>query len=663
MQLVPVSFNGTDINDGTNYKAWIERSSANIQPSANTSYVARAGAYPIYSGKDFQSATFTIKIEPLGAFLDAWETLNILFNAQDENLKQLIVKDIDDSDKQYYVYATPKQATAGNDGANYTVTLALDDPVWQSVTQNSQTFSTTSATDSTSVTAAGNADSYPIFEITPTSQPSSDYLYNVFLQVLPTSTDPWPGRFLDVVGTSDGTGLDTAALIAGGKMQADGDDLRLFRDGVEIDRQLTGINSTDTHIICVCDMLAARNMTLRYSISSTDTVTSIELNNTTANRAEITAMPNVGRLIIDSGLGTTDTEEFTYTAKTITATKLAFTINARAVRGTVAANHSANHNVRHLPYDFNILYGNPSADAPTIDDTRKPIQELTSRNNSLIYANFYDLAGLRAGIFKPFPSKYTEPNLTNSRLFTSTDDIEDVDPAVAMGMSASPYLKLGVSKADNVTHGWQGYFPDGIASVAASGEQSQTSSVRPTVSLLSAATPTSFAALWTVAAQSTTDYSTWTTWSKSSSDATVGAGKKYLRWQQLGTISGAITTYAKIDITSLTIGITNPPHCMIRTEKNNYQLNAIIYNETTGENFRINLPMELGETVYIDTDPDFPNAKYKGQIVNGAIQLSSIRSAWLKLQNGANTIGYESYPSDAFDISIVIKWRDRMRWL
>lgn len=661
MIIIPLSFNGTSLQS-TDFTTTYPQSNTGLTPTVNPQYVKRAGAWPVMSGADFNSTNIGLEVECLGSFMTTFETLVKVFNVEDETPRQLIVED-GSGGTQYSVYATPRFISGGNDGPMARVTLALDHPIWQSVTQNSQVFATTSATDSTSVTAAGNANSYPIFEITPSSQPSSDYLYSRFLQIIPTSTDPWPNRFLDVLGSSDGTGMDTAALVSGGKMQADGDDFRLLRNGVEIDRQLSDINTTDTHMICVADMPAATFMTLKTAIGSTDTVTEVVLNVTADNKAKITSMPNAGRLILDTSLGSTDTEELTYTSKTITGTKLAFGINARAVRGTTAVDHAANTAVRWLPYDFTVIYGNPSATAPTIDDTKKPIESLTSRNTSFIYTNFMDDAGLRSGIWKPIPSKVSDANLSQSDIYTSTNDEGDTDPATAMGMKAVTYLKLGVSKSDTVTLGWLKYFPDVIASVSSvTGEQSQSTSIWPAVSLQSAVS-TTFTNLWTVSAQTATDYGTFTAWTKASSDAVVGAGKKYLRWLQNGTIKGVADTYAKVGISAITVGLTNVPHIMIRSESNNYNLNCQISNDTTGESFTINFPMELSQTLYVDTNPDFPTVKYKGQIVNGCIKLNSIRSAWMKLQPGANTISYESIPSDPFDISITIKWYDNKRFI
>jgi hypothetical protein len=404
-------------------------------------------------------------------------------------------------------------------------------------------------------------------------------------------------------------------------------------------------------------------MTLKTALT-TDAVSEIELNYTAANKAIVTAMPATGRLIIDSSIGSVDTEEFTYTAKTITATKLAFTVNARAVRSTVEAAHAANSNVRFLPYDFNIIYGNMTVTAKVVDDTRKPIQDLTSRNNSFVYTQFNDEDGLRANIWNPIPATVAKPGYSTSKVFTSTSDEGDTDPATEMGMKALAYQIGGAWKPDTVTLGWLGYFPDLVASVASvSGEQNQTTASRPAVALQAAKTNAAYANLWTVAAQVSSDYGTWTAWTKASTDAVIPAGTKYLRWVQAGTITGVANNAAKVGISAITIGLTNYPNIQIRTETNNYKLDCIIRNETTGEFFRVVYPMLLGETLIIDTDPNFPTAKYKGQIVNSAIYLSSARACTLKLQPGANTIGYETQLAGPSDISIAIKWRDRMNFL
>jgi len=269
MIIVPVSYNGTSLQS-TDFTAAYPSDNEPLSPSVSPQYVERAGAFPVLSGSSFNSTTLGLEVLCADPFMSTFETLVQVFNVEDETPRQLIIKDTTTTDEpQYSVYAVPRSVVGGNDGNMARVVLSLDSPIWVSVTQNSQTFATTSSTSSTDVTNLGNADAYPIFEFTPATAPADDYAYLRYLQILPTSASPWNNRFLDVLDTT-GSGLDTAALVTAVKMQADGDDFRLFRDKVEVDRQLNGINTTDTHMITTVNMPAARNLTLKTAIGSTD---------------------------------------------------------------------------------------------------------------------------------------------------------------------------------------------------------------------------------------------------------------------------------------------------------------------------------------------------------------------------------------------------------
>lgn len=663
MILKPYSFAGTSLSS-SDYEASLPRASANLQMQTNPSYISRAGAVPVFAGKDFQPTVINLEIIMQHDFMTLFESLNQLFDTKDETPRQLIIIDTEDSNKQYYVYATAKQVIGGHDGPMAVVTLALDDPIWQSVTQNSQTFSVTDTTGSTSVTNNGNDYAYPVFEITPQTA-STDNQYSLYAQVVPTSTLPWPNRFLDITGATDTT-WDTAALVSGGKMQSDGRDLRVYRDGVEVSRWLDGINTTDTHVIVSCDMPPRWWMGTKTAIGATDTVTEIEINDNTANRAALTSMPNSGRVLVYTGtaLSATDTEEFTYTGKTITPTKLALTINSRAVRGTTALDHAAFSTVQHMPYDFTLIYGSASTDEPVTDDTKKPIQSLTSRNNSFVYDTaFWEVAATRPNIWLPTNRTVSNASLSRSVLYTSTNDAGDTDPATALGIKAQTYQNLGVWNPDTVFLGWYGTFPDYVSSISASGAQNQSVASIPEIGLDGWTPAAAWKNLWTVSAQATTDYATWTTWTKASSDATVPSSTQYLRFRMTGTILGSTDYYSKAEMSAITVGLTNHPDVRLRTEAANYHLDAKITNTTTGEFFSIVLPVSLNETVYIDTDPDFPTATYKGRVTNGAVSLSSTRAAWLRLNPGANTIEFENQQPAATDVQIVIKWRDRMNML
>jgi phage-related protein len=662
MILKPYSFYGTSLQS-SDYQAEFPREQSNLQLTSNPMYIRRSGAVPVYAGKDFQPVVLNLEVIMQHDFMTLFESLNQLFDTKDETPRQFIATDEEDSSKQYYVYATAKQVQGGHDGPMAVVTLALDDPIWQAVTQTSQTWSTTSTTSTTDVSNPGNDYTYPIFEITPTSAPTTDYSYQMPVQVVPQAENPWNGRFLDIAGATDTT-FDTAALVAAGKMQADGDDLRVFRDGIEVDRWLDGINTTDTHVIVVADMPPQYNLLLKTAIGATDTVTEVEIRDLPSIRTAMSSMPSSGRFVICSDLGTTDTEEFTYTAKTMTDTKLAFTVGARAVRNTTALAHIANDDVFHVPYDFTIAYGNATVTAPDTDDTKKPIQELTSRNNSFVFNNFHDNAFLRANSWAHL-SQTAVFYLTRSGVYTSTNDEGDTDPATVAGLKAKTYEAHGTWNPDTVVVQWYNQFPDYVWSVSASGAQNQTATSVPAVKLQAYTNNTNtFTDLWSIPAQASTDYGTWTAWTKASTDATVPSNTAVLRWLMVGSIQGDTDYYSKNEVDTMTVGLINYPVVHLRGEQASAtKLDFTITNDTSGESIQIVYLMPVNDTLYIDTTPDFPYAKHNGVLVNGAVRLSTVRSAWLRLQPGTNTLSYNSNLSSANDITIVVKWRQRANFL
>jgi len=152
--LKPYSFAGTSLQS-SDYVGSFPRSNAQLQVVSNPSYIKRTGAPPVYAGKDIMPVVLNLEVLMQHDFMTLFESLNYLFDAKEETPKQFICTDEEDSSRQYYVYATPKQVMGGHDGPMATIALALDDPIWQTVTQSSQTFSTTASTSSTDITTMG----------------------------------------------------------------------------------------------------------------------------------------------------------------------------------------------------------------------------------------------------------------------------------------------------------------------------------------------------------------------------------------------------------------------------------------------------------------------------------------------------------------------------
>jgi hypothetical protein len=654
MKPTPITYNNTSLQSSDYQAYWPEVHM--MQGNVSALYTQRAGAWPFLSGKTFSENQITLSIICKHDFTDLFESLNALFDVQDETPRQLIVRDDSDAstDNEYFIYALPV-SPIGIDGNEYSITLALETPIWQSVTEFSQTFSTSSSTGSTDFPILGNCEAYPKFEVTPGSASTADYTFNEYVLALPVSTSPWTNRPLRL-------SMDTQTPIGAGKMQADGDDLRVYRDETEIDRWLdsTSLNTTDTGIWINLNMPPLRTMVLGSTIGSTDPTPNINI--TWQSSTPMQQMNQTGRLLIDN-------EEFVYTSNNqvvgITPGSYAnyFGTSERAARNTSAASHSAGATVTQIPYNLNIVYGNATATAPTVDDTLKPIINLTSTNGSFVWSTFRDVAGKRSGTWLPYVQKVSNPALSRSDVYTSTDDIQDVDPAVTMGTKICTFEQNGNWRADTATLFWRGFFPDGIASIALSGEKRQTDALWPSYKIQSAVTLPVWTSLYDLPATTTDLYGTWVALSLASSDFTIPAGSKYLRLLQNGTVSGDTDISAKVGIESMTIGLTSPPTVTTRAEQANYFVNFDLINDA-GESVNIQGPMIAGTTLYIDTDPEYPTVTYNGQLANGMIAPNTTRARWLALQPSATAgLGYTNYLAAATDISIVVRWRNRLSFL
>jgi hypothetical protein len=655
--LIPSVYNGTSLQS-TDFSTSFPRAQAQLQMSSQSGYVKRAGAPPVFTGKDFMPVSLTLEVLCLHDHQTLFETVNTLFDTKDETPRQLVCIDTEDSNKPYYVYATPDQVMGGHDGPMAVVTLKIDDPIWQASTQDSTSWSITGSTGTINITTGGNDYSYPVFEITPTGSPTTDFVYTQYVYVLPRSDKPWASRPL-ALRPDSGT-LDTAALVAAGKMQADGDDLRVYRNGLEQNRWLSGMNTTDTRVWVVADIPEARNFLLKTAIGATDTVTEIEVVLTASSHEQINYLPNSGFVMVDASYGATDSEVFSYTAKTYTDTKIAFTISTRSVEGTSGFDHAANANVRFMPYSYMIRYGSATVIAPDTVDTNKPIINLsTSSNASFVYGNFYNNQQTRAGIFRPFVRR-SDPVYARSGIYTSTDDLGDTDPSTVLGLKALTYELGGVYRPDSVFMRWSSSFPDYITSFSASGAQSQTVATIPSFGMAwSNPITAEFTNFWTISAQAATDYGTWTTWSKATSDSVIPPNLSILHFLASGSILGNTSYYAKADVAALTVNLTNYPYVFIGPEAATLvNMDCRIAN-LLGENIDIKYPMLVGQTLYIDTDPDFPTATYQGQVVNGAIKLNTIRAAWMKFIAGTTTLSFLNNLAAAMNITIVVKTRDR----
>ena len=123
----------------------------------------------------------------------------------------------------------------------WTVILQTGMTAWISVSEETSSWSPTGTGGNKNITVGGNEETVLSLNATTTTAPTAGYIYQQLYQLV------------NVNGIAHGNRpwcltLNTAALVTAGKMQADGDDLRVFVDNVEVNRWLANMNTTSTNI-------------------------------------------------------------------------------------------------------------------------------------------------------------------------------------------------------------------------------------------------------------------------------------------------------------------------------------------------------------------------------------------------------------------------------
>jgi hypothetical protein len=153
-----------------------------------------------------------------------------------------------------------------------------DDVRWRSRDGDASFWSIYDDTWTHYITNDGDDDCYPIIRIKPITAKTGGYSKKRWVAIKWNATagqNTYPTLIV----------MDTATEVAGGDMQADGDDLRVWSDGQEIDRWFgagTGVqygpNHATTNIWVNLNWQATVSLTLKTAIAGAGTITEIELN-------------------------------------------------------------------------------------------------------------------------------------------------------------------------------------------------------------------------------------------------------------------------------------------------------------------------------------------------------------------------------------------------
>ncbi|MCI0551270.1 MAG: hypothetical protein L0287_09965 [Anaerolineae bacterium] len=638
MQLNLKTWNDININDGTVFQSWFPIGQL-VNLSAAGITVPLASDFPFLSTSVLQdhNITLQVKIQPNQSIPTYREILKGIFNVTDRNRHNLVAEDVLDANRQWYLTGFPTRVVENKPGL-YAVTIQLEMPVWRVVTALSDVWSITASGQTRSITNIGNVNVRPSYAIKPTVAKTGGWLYRRWLPVTNTMTRSFTGSY-DVL---DGN-LDTATLISGGKMQSDGDDLRIWMNGVEVDRWLGRLNTTTTNAWVNLSLSPKQEGTTSVNISNVGAVTTISFSKTRANLAFLRAMKKaVNKVVV------IDNEAFLFTDADLVAYQL--TGCSRQAKNTSAATHTAPKTCKWIEHDIWVLYGNSAATAPDVDDTLKPIFNLsTSWNDYLIFANFVDDEGSRFG---EWAGGVRASRSQLSYVFTANQNTF-VNPSTELGMALIGYIDHSIPKGETGTVAWVFSHPCGITDIKYSGKKYRTGTW-PAVAGLQKLEPN--AAWFTVQNQAAPI--TPIAW-EAFGPHTVSLGATYdqIRFALDGSINSIAgeTAMMQFDTVEIQLKFDNVPVLVFMgAEQGITYLDFKLTNNTSGEYLLATTPITVNDTLTIDT-----NAKTStlGDSSRVPVIISTDRETWLDLRSGSNQLQYDDTGTNA--VTLTTTHRDR----
>lgn len=633
--LVPVSFDGHNINDGTTYTAGLLSGAEWGLPGVDVNTMEPLGNWPQLTGisRPTKSIFLLVRIVASDVRTNRDQLLR-WFDPEDETAKKFIVENLDGSEDRY-VYAICKSCVPFHQGDTpsrkaFVITLVKDGDVrWRIDPAAWDTWNITATGQTRVINNGGSDEAYPTFKIKPTGGMASDWAYKVWCPViwkLGSSQADYP---ILIVANA---GWDTATLVTASKMQADMDDLRVWVDGAEeLNRWIGNPNAANTKVWINLNWQTEQYTQINGALGA-GALTEILVDS-------VVGFPTSGILYID-------TEAFTYTGTDVGNCK--FTGVTRAAKETTAAGHLDNAVVYWIQHDVWILYGNAAAAAPATDDDYQPSFVLgTSTNDSWVYANFGESDGLRTADWG------TELISGSNISFTSADHGGSASPYSDIGMKAPiglvTYAGAGrwkISNACGITHA---NFTNGEKRAEQPAQANWHGYVKSSTN----------GSAWTqeYSIPIPTNGSTWEAWSR---NETMTASSIWVSVELHMTYNASFYSNDNLEVSdcTLTLNSSNTPDGATGSESVNYGLECTITNETTGVAISLAFVMALDEELEINTDEKTVVYLKDDTRQMAALTLDGgVRRRWLSLAIGDNTIRYDE--TDLTTVTLYTQFHER----
>jgi hypothetical protein len=611
--MILVSWDGNNINDGSNYESILDAGVYGL-PGVEARLGLRQGSWPLISSIKRPGKQIFFDIYIRGASLATLQKqLSQWFDPDDETPKQLIGEDSGGGGDRYVMgICTGLVEIPFSAGRRFVVSIQLDgDVFWRETSPTTPSNWNITATGQTrGLTNNGEMDARPILKIKPTSTKSAGFSYSRFMSVRWIATAAANNYPVDIANN----GLDTTST---SKFQANLEDLRVYVDGVEVDRWTdpTTRNAT-TKVWVNLDFVANIAMTLDGAINnSIQTIVVAE---------DITNMPNSGIIYIDS-------EVIIYSGKNSQEKK--FTGCSRGAKGSTAASHTDTTSVYWLQHDVMIFYGDSTLAAPTVDDGYKPMFALASSlNTNWDFDDFGETAEPNR------PAQWQRVNSQNA-VFYGGDQGVDGEPWVENGITVYNYTDFGSVRISNVCEISNANFNFG--------HKRSGSRLGWSGKIRSSTNPTEYSIPIPTANDS------WETWSR---DEALTSGAVWVE-VELKDVGAGVQQW--LEFSDCYLDIVNEPAITIVAEQTNYLLACTITNNTTGDAVELTFNMSLNEELELDTDEK--TVIYLGDDSNQFNSLALVggpRRDWLPLQPGSNTLQFDDVGTG--NVTIAFEWEERL---
>lgn len=248
-QLTTLSFDSTSLIDNTNYFCVIpdlDSEAEQTVPVIKGHHTRPAFGLPTFEERVLTANCFIVPTNGVAGFSDFDSKLDTLKKLLDTSAGTKVLVVQRQGFAARYLNCHTRQFAINRIERKFSWQFVAADPVWRSVTPNTDSQNITADGQTWTLTNNGTHDALPIFTITPTSANTNTWNYHkrIILRNPMTETAIPAGYWYDITNG----GLDTATLVSGGKMQSDGDDVRVVFRGQDIPRYLQSFNTSSTKI-------------------------------------------------------------------------------------------------------------------------------------------------------------------------------------------------------------------------------------------------------------------------------------------------------------------------------------------------------------------------------------------------------------------------------